>query len=259
MRRVLLLIVVGLLFLPASARAAQQPQLTEDQVVAAFLADGQVASWVKRYPADSLAHQVFFDQGSDMWRVYVGNETAGVVADGRVSDETGEVTQSWAGPQVYWTMARGYKGIFGGQWITKWPVWVGFCFAFLAGVVDFRRLLSWRNADLLVLLSFSVSLVLLQPRSTSSRAIPLVYPPLLYLLGPLRVDRLDGGRGAPPGGEAAHAGVAARRGNDLASAGPADRARRRHVECDRRRLLGRDRRSAHLRGRVAVRSLPAFE
>ena len=40
---------------------------------------------------------------------------AGEIAQGKVDDASGVVTEAWTGPQVAWTMARGYKGAFGGE------------------------------------------------------------------------------------------------------------------------------------------------
>nr|MBA2568768.1 hypothetical protein [Actinomycetota bacterium] len=50
-----------------------------------------------------------------------------------------------------------------------------------AGLLDFRRLRSVRNLDLLVLLSFSVSLWLFNDGHVFA-SVPLAYPPLVYLL-----------------------------------------------------------------------------
>ena len=164
------------------AAAAAQPQLSRDQAVAAFTRDGKVASWLKRYPRETVGATAGFRPQSRTWIVYLGNRTAGVVADGKVSDATGAVLEAWTGPQVYWTMARGYKGIFGGRWITKWPVWIAFCVVFLLGLADLRRPLAVRNVDLLVLLSFSLSLLFFN-RGDIFTSVPLAYPPLLYVLG----------------------------------------------------------------------------
>jgi hypothetical protein len=79
-------------------------------------------------------------------------------------------------------MARGYPGAFGGKEINSTPVWLGFCVLFLLGLGDLRRPLSLRNLDLLALLSFSVSLWYFNKGHIFTSA-PLVYPPLLYLLG----------------------------------------------------------------------------
>src|SRR5690242_20872648 len=42
--------------------------------------------------------------------------------------------------------------------INSYGIWLGFCALFFFGLADLRRPLSMRNLDLLVLLSFSVSL-----------------------------------------------------------------------------------------------------
>ena len=78
-------------------------------------------------------------------------------------------------------MARGYKGAFGGDKINSTWVWLAFCALFLLGLVDWRRPLSVRNVDLLVLLSFSVSLWFFNHGDVFT-AMPLVYPPLVWLL-----------------------------------------------------------------------------
>ena len=89
----------------------------------------------------------------------------------------------WTGPQVAWGMARGVKGAFGAD-INNPLVWFAFCALFFIGLADWRRFLSIRKVDLLVLLSFTVSLAFFN-RGEVFRAMPLVYPPLLYLLGRL--------------------------------------------------------------------------
>src|SRR5581483_3649700 len=97
-------------------------------------------------------------------------------------DASGAVTQAWTGPQVAWKMARGYPGAFGGKEINSGRVWYSLCAVFLLGLLDFRRLLSWRNLDLLVLVSFTVSLSYFN-RGHVFASSALVYPPLVYLLG----------------------------------------------------------------------------
>jgi hypothetical protein len=78
-------------------------------------------------------------------------------------------------------MARGGPGAFGGRKINRTWLWLGFCALFLAGLADFRRLVSVRNLDLLALLSFSVSLRLFN-EGEIFWSVPLAYPPLVYLL-----------------------------------------------------------------------------
>jgi hypothetical protein len=79
-------------------------------------------------------------------------------------------------------MARGREGAFGGKTLLRPYVWLSFCALFLIGLADFRRPLSFRNLDLVALLSFSVSLAFFN-RGDIFTSVPLVYPPLFYLLG----------------------------------------------------------------------------
>jgi hypothetical protein len=116
------------------------------------------------------------------WLVKVWSGDAGQVAQAVVEDETREVSEAWTGPQVAWKMARGRTGAFGGRTLQAWYVWVGFCVLFFVGLADLRRPLSVRNLDLLVLLSFSVSLLFFN-RGDIFASVPLVYPVLGYLLG----------------------------------------------------------------------------
>jgi hypothetical protein len=112
----------------------------------------------------------------------VWSGAAGEIATGTVDDPTGAVTSAWTGPQVAWGMARGVPGAFGGKKINSYPVWLGFCAVFLIGLVDWRRLLSLRNLDLVMMLSFSVSLYYFN-RGNVFAAMPLAYPGLFWLLG----------------------------------------------------------------------------
>jgi hypothetical protein len=121
-------------------------------------------------------------------------KTAGEIATGRVADETGAVKEAWTGPQVAWSMARGGTGAFGGKQINSIPVWLLFCAAFLVGLADLRRPLSLRNLDLVALLSFTASLWFFN-HGRIFWSVPLVYPPLVYLL--LRM-LWSGARGRAP-------------------------------------------------------------
>ena len=154
-----------------------------------------MADWLDRYPPEGRITDATFEADAakctagtegGCWEVKVwwkrGNTDAGQIADGRVEDRTGRVTEAWTGPQVAWKMARGYEGAFGGKRINEPAIWLGFCAVFLLGLLDFRRPLSWRNLDLLVLLSFSVSLWFFNHGNVFA-SVPLAYPPLVYLLG----------------------------------------------------------------------------
>ncbi len=170
---------------------AQQPaRLTEQRAMKIFLANDKVADWLSRYPKTNRTvqatyesnpqHCTFGTQGG-CWNLRVDFNPAGEIASGRVEDLTGRVTEAWTGPQVAWKMARGGKGAFGGQKINSYSVWLGFCAVFLLGLAEYRRPLSWRNLDLLMLLSFSVSLWFFN-RGNIFTSVPLAYPALVYLL-----------------------------------------------------------------------------
>jgi Glycosyltransferase family 87 len=86
----------------------------------------------------------------------------------------------WRGAAIDYPMARGYRGWFGGQVSAVW-IWLPLCLAFIAPFVDPRRPFRRLHLDLLAILSLSVSLAFFDHGSTAW-SVPLVYPPLLYLL-----------------------------------------------------------------------------
>ncbi len=97
-----------------------------------------------------------------------------------ISDLSGRVLEQWTGFQVAWTMARGYPGAFG-RHVNALYIWLPLCLLFMLPFFDFRRPFSLLHLDLLVLLSFSVSLAFFNHAHIYA-SVPLVYPPLLYLL-----------------------------------------------------------------------------
>ena len=155
------------------------PRLEEKAVVAAFLRVTKVAEWVDRYPPDPPTDATF-DRKTRLWTVQVWWGHAGEIATGKVTDR-GAVTEAWTGPQVAWKMARGSPGAFGGKLLTSWPVWLGLSAAFLLGLIDVRRPFTISTLDLLVLLSFGVSLVFFN-RGEVFQSAALAVPPLAYLL-----------------------------------------------------------------------------
>ena len=102
------------------------------------------------------------------------------VAQVLIDDRSGVVLEAWTGHQVPWTMARGYPGAFGRHAAAVY-VWLPLLALFLVAFFDRRRPLSWRNLDLLVLCSLSVSLAFFS-HGMIAASVPLAYPPLLYLL-----------------------------------------------------------------------------
>jgi len=163
-------------FAPSAAR----PSLTEAQAVAAFVGFPKVARWLDRYPPHPQT-DASFDRRTRTWTVRVWSGEAGEVATGRVVDAGRRVSEAWTGPQVAWKMARGRPGAFGGKLLTSWPVWVGLSVVFLLGLVDLRRPVSMRTLDLLVLLSFGISLAFFN-RGEVFESAALAVPPLAYLL-----------------------------------------------------------------------------
>ena len=157
-------------------------RLDEERATQLALAHPKVGEWVARFTQEELVTQARFDEKRGQWEVKAwAGDRAGQIALAQVRDATGEILEAWTGPQVSWTMARGREGAFG-RALNDPAVWFGFCALFLVGLLDFRRILSVRNLDLVVLLSFSASLWFFN-RGEIFTSVPLAYPPLLYLLG----------------------------------------------------------------------------
>lgn len=97
-----------------------------------------------------------------------------------IDDVSGRVLEQWTGFQVAWTMARGYKGAFG-RHVNALYIWLPLCVLFLVPFIHFRRPLKLLHLDLLVLLSLSISLAFFN-HAKIYQSVPLVYPPLVYLL-----------------------------------------------------------------------------
>ncbi len=95
-------------------------------------------------------------------------------------------------------MARGYPGAFG-RHVNALYIWIPLCVLFFVPFFDWRKPLRLLHLDLLVLLSFSVSLAYFNHAHIYAST-PLVYPPLVYLLvRMLALARV--GRSGPPSRE----------------------------------------------------------
>jgi hypothetical protein len=162
--------------------AAPEPTLTAERAIELALANPKIDEWVSRYPQEGLTEEATFDEGSSAWTVKVSSTEpdAGQIVLARVDDSTGRVIEAWTGPQVAWTMARGAKGSFGRK-INDNEIWWPLAAVFFLGLANLRRLLSLRNLDLLVLLSFSASWWFFNEGDIFT-SVPLAYPPLVYLL-----------------------------------------------------------------------------
>ena len=171
----------GILVAPAVAAPGQDTaRLTEERAIEVGLAHPRVSSWLERYPPDPTTSATFRSE-TRTWLVKAWSGEAGQVAQVIVQDTTETVGEVRTGPQVAWGMARGREGSFGGKTLLKPYVWLAFCLVFLLGLADLRRPVALRNLDLLVLLSFSVSLAFFN-RGQIFASVPLVSPVLGYLL-----------------------------------------------------------------------------
>jgi hypothetical protein len=166
--------------LPEVPTQEEPARLTEDEALRLALDHPKVAAWLDRYPPGPTTDAELRPE-TRTWVVKVWSGEAGQIAQAVVDDTTGRVSEAWTGPQVAWKMARGGEGAFGGKILLKPSVWLALCLVFLLGLGDLRRPLSLRNLDLVVLLSFSVSLALFG-RGEIFASVPLVYPVLVYLL-----------------------------------------------------------------------------
>jgi hypothetical protein len=154
-------------------------RLTEAEATKIALSIPEVRNWLKRYPTKGLVTESTYKDG--VWTFKAWSGEAGQIAQAKIADDTNLVTDVFTGPQVAWGMARGGPGAFGGEKINSPLVWGMFCLLFFVGLADLRRPLSVRNLDLLVLLSFTVSLWYFN-RGDIFTSVPLSYPPLVYAI-----------------------------------------------------------------------------
>lgn len=116
------------------------------------------------------------------WQVsFFSKQGAKEIGQVIVDDASARVLEQWTGFQIAWSMARGYPGAFG-RHVNALYIWLPLCLLFLLPFVDPRRPLSLLHLDLLVLLSWSVSLAFFN-HARIYASVPLAYPPLVYLLG----------------------------------------------------------------------------
>jgi hypothetical protein len=119
-------------------------------------------------------------KGPAHWQVSYFSRKGSEIGQVIISDATGRVLEQWTGFQVAWTMARGYPGAFG-RHVNALYIWLPLCVLFIVPFINWRRPFSLRHLDLLVLLSFSVSLAFFN-HGEIYKSVPLTYPPLIYLL-----------------------------------------------------------------------------
>ena len=171
--------IVGLVLLfsaGAGTASAADTRVSKQDAIAAANLDSKVIAERAKYP--HLTSTAALVDGN--WQVdyFSGSKDLVQVV---VDPTTGLVRESWTGYQVAWKMARGYSGAFGHRLNAPY-VWLPLCAIFLLGLIDWRRPWRMANLDLLVLLSFGASHFFFN-RGDIGLSVPLVYPPLLYLMG----------------------------------------------------------------------------
>src|SRR5919197_491746 len=132
-------------------------RLTGNQAIA--IAD-RAPKALKARRAHPGSYSNVFEKSGGRWQVsyYEQGTTTKEIAQVYVSDDTGEILEDWTGPQVAWTMARGYPGAFGRKINAPW-VWI----------------------PLAVLMVFGVSVAFFNDANIDV-SVPLAYPLLAYLL-----------------------------------------------------------------------------
>jgi len=182
---------------PASAIPPAGRHLSADRVLEIAEALPKMRAVRRKYPG-SYAGAYF--KGPVRWQVsFFSKKGAKEIGQVIIADSSGRVLEQWTGFQVAWTMARGYRGAFG-EHVNALYVWLPLCVLFLLPFIDWRRPFALLHLDLLVLLSFSVSLAFFNHAHIYA-SVPLSYPPLLYLLA--RMLALLRRRSGPhsPGGQ----------------------------------------------------------
>lgn len=119
-------------------------------------------------------------KGPGRWQVSYFSRKGEEIGQAIIADSSGRVLEQWTGFQVAWSMARGYPGAFG-RHVNALYVWLPLCVLFFVPFFDWRKPLRVLHLDLLVLLSFSVSLAFFN-HANIGMSTPLAYPPLVYVL-----------------------------------------------------------------------------
>ncbi len=102
------------------------------------------------------------------------------VAIAEIDDSTWVASSVYTADQVGWNMARGERGAYGKQ-ANFWYVWGPMALIFALAFLRNDKLLSLRNLDVAVMLSFLVSHGFFR-QGAIEEAVLLWYPPLIYLL-----------------------------------------------------------------------------
>ncbi len=161
---------------------AKRRRLPEAEATAIAEGSAKVQDWLRRYRDEGRKVTSATRWENDLWVRHWWSDGA-EIAQVKVDSEQRSVRSAWIGPQVAWSMARGNRGSFGRR-INDPEILFPLLALFVAGMFDWRRPWSLRNLDVLMLASFTVSLLLFN-EGRVFWSVPLAYPPLVYLLGRL--------------------------------------------------------------------------
>jgi hypothetical protein len=170
-------------------------RLSANQVLAIAQALPKMKAVRAKYPG---SYDGAYLKGPLHWQVsFFSKRGAKEIGQVIIDDASGRVLEQWTGFQVAWSMARGYPGAFG-RHVNALYIWLPLCLLFVLPFIDPRRPLSLLHLDLLVLLSWSVSLAFFNHAHIYA-SVPLTYPPLVYLLGRMLwlLRRPRAGRASP--------------------------------------------------------------
>lgn len=167
------------------------PPRTIDQQEAIRIGEGveRAERWADRYRDDGRPVNVTASLDTGTWKVSWTSDGTRIAEVGVAADD-GAVSYARTGPQVTWGMARGGKGF--GRAINEPYVFGPLLLLFAVLFIDWRRIRSWRTLDILAICSMAASLWFFVEGDVFL-AVPLQYPPLLYLL--VRLIAIGVGRG----------------------------------------------------------------
>lgn len=168
-------------------------RLTAEQAERIARADPKVAAVRKATPG---SYDEIFLKGQNRWQLslYAPGKPLREIGQVIVDDATGKVVESWDGPYVAWTMARGYDGAFGRSITNPW-LWGVLVLLFVAPFVRVRPLRIPPPA-LLALAGFSVPLAFFN-NARLDWAVPLSFALLVGLFGWSTLRALRRPRAAP--------------------------------------------------------------
>lgn len=176
-------------------------RLVGQQALRIAAASGKVKAALMQHPK---AKPEVFLKGPNDWQVSWFTPGTGdarkEVAQVRINDRSATIVEAWTGPQVAWTMARGYPGAFGRKVNSPW-VWIPLTVLFLAPFLRGRP--RWLWADLGALAAFGISVAYFNDANLDA-SVPISGALLLYLLirmavlGYRRTWRRRDVDGAPP-------------------------------------------------------------